>query len=200
MTIPADKVQEMCGRIEGDLTAFEADPKAVGKLQGALRQLQRLREQYHDSRSTVEPYVPWLKALREHATAAIRNAREHLAAEYLRAGAAAAAWRDQQDACRDLLVELARTDRLEQFACPEGTIQVKHVRAVSLPPPNSTGRQELMAALLTSGHLQEIAQPIPARLLKAMDSGLLRPDVLEKVARLCPIREDVRLVASRPGE
>jgi hypothetical protein len=197
MSLTAETVEQVCGRIERGQADFAADGANVAALHEALGLLQWLRQQYHDNRDVLDGCVGRLRELREKLVAAVRQSQQALTAEYVKAGQAARAWQDRQAACRDLLAEVAMLDGVEQFDSPEGQLDVAHVRTVTLPAAGSAERAQLMAVLNESGRWADVATVNPIRLAKAMDTGLFSPEPAGRLTKLCPVRSVCRLAVHR---
>jgi len=198
MALTREQVEQACERIERALAAFGGDVSQVARLHEAWRLLQWLREQYGQNRELLDGCMDRLKACGEQLAAAVRGCRDALAAEYIRAGRAVAAWRDHQGACRDLLAELATLDGLEHYDCPEGHIEVRRMRTVDLPPPDSPERKDLLGILAAAGRWESVASISRAKLARAVDEGLFSPDQAARITQLCPVRRTCRLLARRP--
>jgi hypothetical protein len=197
MSLTAETVEQVCGRIERGQADFAADPANVEALHEALGLLQWLRSQYHDNRAVLDGCVERLRELREKLLAAVRQSQQGLTAEYIKAGQAARAWQDRQAACRDLLAEVATLDDVQKYDSPEGQVDVTHIRTLTLPPAGSAERAQLVALLDESGRWAEVATPIASRLAKAIDTGLFAPDQVDRLAKLCPVRPACRLAVHR---
>jgi hypothetical protein len=197
MSLTAETVEEVCGRIERGQADFAADPANVEALHEALGLLQWLRGQYHENRAVLDGCVGRLRELRERLLATVRQSQQGLTAEYIKAGQAARAWQDRQAACRDLLAEVATLDAVPKFDSLAGQVDVTQVRTLTLPPAGSAERAQLVALLDESGRWADVATPNPLRLAKAMDTGRFAPDQVARLAKLCPVRPACRLAVHR---
>jgi hypothetical protein len=197
MSLTAETVAEVCGRIERGQADFAADPANVAALHEAFGLLQWLRGQYHDNRAVLDGCVGRLRELREKLLAIVRQSQQALTAEYIKAGQAARAWQDRQTACRDLLAEVATLDGSQKFDSPEGQVDVTQTRTLTLPPNGSAERTQLLALLDESGRWSEVAAVNPLRLARAMDTGRFAPDQVDRLTKLCPVRAACRLAVHR---
>jgi hypothetical protein len=197
MTLTAETVEQVCGRIERGQADFAADPTNVAALHEAFGLLQWLRGQYHDNRAVLDGCVGRLRELREKMLGVVRQSQQALTAEYIKAGQAARAWQDRQAACRDLLAEVATLDGSQRLDSPEGQLDVTHTRTLTLPPAGSAERAQLLALLDESGRWSDVATVNPLRLAKAMDTGRFAPEQVGRLTKLCPVRAACRLAVHR---
>ena len=199
MTLTREQVAETCGRIEAGLDAFDADADKAASLHQAWADLRWLRGQYSENRALLMEFVDRLKPLRGRLMDALRASRAAMASEYVKAAQAVAAWRGHQEMFRDLLMELATADSLVGLDAPEGHIEVRHDRTVSLPAAETDEHRELVAILAESGQWEHVANISRAKLAKALGDGQFPPDQAGRIARLCPVEPTCRLMARSPG-
>ena len=195
MGIARQKLETTLANVEGALSAFDGSAEQVGRLRRAMAGLEWLREQYRQDAAAFGPYMDRLMDLARRVSARARSAAGMVAAAYIEAGKAAEAWRERREACRDVLLELARADQTESFTSEAGRIDVHRVRTLSLPPAGSAPRADLSALLTEADQWPAVGQPNGAKLLKAIDDGAFTPAQAERLAALCPVQTALRLHA-----
>ena len=196
----AEQIEEACGNIEQALAAFGGNAERVSEIGRCLEAVSWLREQYRADRALVELHLPRIKELTRRVHEAIAAARESLAAKYLQALGAVAAWEGIREACRDALAELAGAENLDRLDCQQGWIEIKHFRSVAMPRAGSPQREELAALITQAGRWADVGSPNGQRLLKAIDGGLFTPQQAGQLARLCPVQNGCRLVGHAAGQ
>lgn len=189
------QIEDACGAIEQSLASFAESSENVLQLQRAMADLAWLREQYAADKTLLTPYMDRLKDLSRQVREAAAAAKDALTAQFLRATAAAGAWTDIRDACREALADLAASQGIKRFDCPDGAVFVNQSRSLSLPKTGSSQREELLALISETGRWPQVGQPNPTRLLKAIDQGLFTPQHAAQLAALCPVHTISRLVA-----
>jgi hypothetical protein len=191
----AAEVHGACDEIGRRLASFVSDTDNVIDLQWCLEKLANLREDYRRDPASFMPHMDRVKDLSRQVREALICSREQLTAKYLEAAEAVTAWQSIREACREALLELVSqedTQRLESLA---GWIEVKRSRTMSLPKPGTPQREELLEVIAQAELWREMTYPVPARLLKAVDSGQFTPQQSGQVVRLCPPQTVCRLIA-----
>ncbi|MFH2007392.1 MAG: hypothetical protein ABI333_12475 [bacterium] len=183
--------------IERDLASCAVDPAAVSGVLRARSGLQELREQYTGTpsadRSFWERHLERLQACGESIRRCLSSCRDHLAAEFLRADQSAKKWQEAREACRDALIELARTEQITHVQAAEGRVVIKESITTSLPPNDTPEREELVQIIEQTGRWAEVGVLNPARLRKALDQGGFSEEQAARIAELCPPKTIYRL-------
>lgn len=197
--VNAAQIEQACEEIARHLANFSADASRAADLQACLSKLAWLREQYRADRQAIAPYVDRLKDLSRQVREALAASRQLLTGKYIEAVSAVAAWEWVREAYRAALLELAAAENAQRLDSPQGWVEVKHARSVSLPRLGTPQREQLLAIITQAQRWPDVAYPTPARLLKAMDAGLFTPEQAAELARLCPPQTICRLATHPAG-
>jgi hypothetical protein len=199
MRMSRTQVEEACERIEQHLsdTGRETQPTDVLPLAHAAADLRQLRDAYSADPAALRPYVDRLRDYSRRIGQGLSASREALASTYLEWAERERAARTRREACRDALLELARAEPFRRLEVPGGRVELHESRAVSLPRKGTPARRELAEIIEESGAWSQVAQLSPARLLRALDTGALDPDVAEQIQRICPVQPIHRIAGHR---
>lgn len=190
-----DNLDHMCGEIARRLAAFRADASRIIDLQFCLEKLAWLREEYRTNPDALASRIDALKDISRQVRETITISCEVLTAKYLEAVSAVAAWETVREACRAALLELSNSSDLQRMDSPQGWIEVKRTRAITMPKPGTPQREQLLSLIARAQRWPDVAIPSPARLLKAIDAGLFVPEDVDKITQLCPAQTVCRLAA-----
>lgn len=185
----ANACQEMTSR----LNSFRQDATRVTDLQWCIEKLNWLRAEYRADPAALADSLVSIKELSRQVREVLLASSESLTASYLDAARQAAAWESYREACRDALVELASDPSIQRLESPQGWIEIKRSRSVTLPKSGSSQREQLLNLISQAQRWPDVALPNGARLLKALDGGLFSADIAEQIARLCPAQTICRL-------
>lgn len=191
----ASQVEGACADIERGVAAFRKDRGDVEAVGRAIARLAYLRAEFVADKATLEPYIGRLQEFSRQIAEELRQARQELVTAYFQAARAVADWEARKETLRNALIELARTDKLDGYAVPEGRIDVRSLRTLQLPRVDSPERETLTALLLGSTQAAAVLQPNHSRLLKALDAGGFTVEQAAEVQRLCRLQTALRLVA-----
>ena len=193
MKIESIEIEEACEQIEANLHAFGENPARLEALDMVRGRLQWLRERYPKNQALFEQHADRIKTLGIEFNKILQSVKEQLAGEYLEANQVIHDWRNRQEICRNLLVQMAKTSDVDTFESERGTVKVGRSRSLSLPKPGTPDRDALAALITDSGNWPEVGIVNAARLKNAIDLGLFSPEQAAQLTSLCPEQESFRL-------
>lgn len=195
----AAQVNEACDEIARRLAIFRADIDCVTDLQWCLDKLAWLREQYRLDPAVFSPRMDRIKELSRQVRETLCASRESLTAKYMEANSAVSAWQAVREACRAALLELANAENAQRLVSPQGVVDIKRSRTMSLPKLGTQQRADLSAIITEAQRWPDVAYPSAPLLLKAVDGGLFTPQQAGQIALLCPIQIICRVSAHPNG-